>query len=190
MTNFRTTVKVDGGEYETLSDILPQEGDLDVLFIAKTPAPISVEVGHYFQGKQGKMFWNMLANYDILKVPAGKYADECLLFNNYGITDVVKVPRDYGNEPSVEEYRSGLRRILVIIEKYRPKVVVFVYKKVLDNIMDLNFGMKDKSKYGFNVRLEKYFDSKVFVFPMPGTPCRREYAAESMVELKKLIRSK
>jgi mismatch-specific thymine-DNA glycosylase len=157
---------------------------LDILFIAKTPATVSVDAGHYFQGRQGRMFWNKLSEYEILKVPKGQFEDEFLGKYNYGLTDIVKVPREYGNEPSEEEYKSGVMRILNLIEKYKPKVIVFVYKKVLDNIVRLSFGISTKSKYGFNSQLEKFFNSKVFVFPMPGTPCTTELSRTSMLELK------
>ena len=184
MVNFLT---VDGKKYNTLSDILPDDGNLNILFIAKTPTLDSVNAGHYFQGKQGRMFWNKLSEYEILKVPFGRFEDEFLLSNNYGITDIVKAPRNYGNEPSNEEYKKGLKRILSIVKKTKPKVIVFVYKGVLDNIMELNYGITEKSKYGFNPKLDKYFNSKVFVFPMPGTPCKKEDANKYMIELKKTI---
>jgi len=104
-------ISVDGKSHDTLADILPDEGQLEILFIAKTPATVSVNAGHYFQGRQGRIFWNKLADHNILKVPYGKFEDDYLLTNNYGLTDIVKVPRDYGNEPSDEEYRNGLHRI-------------------------------------------------------------------------------
>ena len=187
MANFRTRITFEGKSHDTLADILPDTGYLEILFIAKTPAIVSVVAGHYFQGKQGTMFWNRLSEYNILKVPNGIFADECLLLNNYGITDIVKVPRNYSNEPSDEEYRSGLQRILTVIEKYKPKVIVFVYKKVLDTIVKLNFGIQAKSNYGFNAQLDKCFNSKVFVFPMPGTPCKAGEAIQSMKALKNLL---
>lgn len=187
MANYKIEILVNGKKHYTLSDILPIDGILEILFIAKTPAPISVEAGHYFQGKQGTMLWNMLSKYDILQVHINKYPDECLLSNDCGITDIVKVPRDYGKEPSDQEYKDGLHRVLGIINKHKPKVIVFVYKKVLDNIIHLNFGIKEKSIYGFNSKLEKYFSSKVFVFPMPGTPCKKEEAVKSMSALRQLI---
>lgn len=118
MSNYRTIIEIDKNPIVTLSDILPDNNKLDILFIAKTPAPLSVEVGHYFQGRQGKMFWNKLENYNIIKVPPGKFHDDYLLLNNYGITDIVKVPRSYGNEPSNEEYLSGLKNIMSIINNY------------------------------------------------------------------------
>ncbi|MFP5041775.1 uracil-DNA glycosylase family protein [Parasediminibacterium sp. JCM 36343] len=187
MKNYKIKINVDKKEYYSLADILPDNGNLDILFIAKTPATISVGVGHYFQGKQGTMFWNRLSDYGILKVPNNDFADNYLLENNYGITDIVKVPRDYGNEPTSEEYRQGLQRILLIIEKFNPKVIIFVYKAVLDKIIKLNFNVNTKSNYGFNPQLEKYFNSRVFAFPMPGTPCKSEEAIKSMTMLKQVL---
>jgi mismatch-specific thymine-DNA glycosylase len=188
MKNYKIKIKVDNKDHYTLADILPDNEKLDILFIAKTPANVSVEAGHYFQGKQGTMFWNRLSEYNILKFPIENYADNYLLSNNYGITDIVKVPRDYGNEPSDEEYKQGVHRILETIKKFNPTVIVFVYKTVLDKIINLKFDIINKSNYGFNPQLEKYFSSKVFVFPMPGTPCKSEEAKKAMLELKKVLK--
>ncbi|WP_320018409.1 uracil-DNA glycosylase family protein [Labilibaculum manganireducens] len=190
MGHYRIEIEIEGKKHNTLSDILPDNGSLEILFIAKTPAPSSVEIGHYFQGRQGTMFWNKLSEFDILNIPYGQFADEYLLSNNYGITDIVKIPRSYGNEPSDYEYKQGFTRILNLIEKFEPRVIVFVYKKVLDNIIRLNYGINEKSNYGFNAKLDKYFKAKVFVFPMPGTPCRREQAMQSMKELSNLMKEK
>jgi len=187
MTKYKITIDVDGKIVETLSDILPDKPGLKILLIAKTPALKSVNKGHYFQGSQGRAFWNRLAEYKILNVPFGKHEDEYLLDKSIGITDIVKVPRNFGDEPSDMEYRLGLQRILDLINLHKPKVIVFVYKKVLDNILKFGFNIIDKSSYGFNPDFEQNFNSKVFVFPMPGTPCKREQAIEAMEELQKLI---
>lgn len=185
--NHRTTIQVNGKDVETLLDILPNEGKLKILFIAKTPATISVSKGHYFHGSQGTSFWNKLKSYGILKVKQNTYEDENLLDNQFGITDIVKVPRDYGNEPSPDEYKQGLERINAIINKYNPLVIVFVYKGVLDNILKHQFKIKSKSNYGFNAELDHLFKSKIFVFPMPGTPCNSADADLHMKELKKIV---
>ena len=92
--NYRITTIVNGRKADTLADILPDKGKLNILMIAKTPAPVSVKAGHYFQGQQGKMLWNRLAEYGILKYPSGEFPDDYLLLNKIGITDIVKVPRD------------------------------------------------------------------------------------------------
>jgi len=121
-------VKENNREYETLDDILPETLGLKVLFVAKTPSPVSVKARHYFQGRQGRMFWNKLLNYGIL-TSMTKFEDDSLLDNGFGITDVVKKPRTYGNEPSVGEYRQGFDRILDLVAKHSPLVVVFVTKQ-------------------------------------------------------------
>ena len=92
-----------------------------MLIVAKTPALVSVEAGHYFQGRQGRMFWNRLRDYDILTAPPGTHEDDVLLAHGYGLTDVVKVPRNYGNEPSDDEYREGLGRTSVSSHGWSPK---------------------------------------------------------------------
>jgi len=180
-------IEEDGEIFKTFEDILPPR-PCKILFIAKTPAPKSVEKGHYFQGTQGRTFWNKLIDYGILSVPGGEYEDDQLIKNGYGITDLVKRPRNYGNEPKQDEYIAGLSRIMNIIDRIEPKVIVFVYKKVLDVVIRQSFGIRTKSIYGYNQPLNEYFKSKVFVFPMPGTPCTSEQAHKSMLELKNIIK--
>lgn len=187
MTNFKIILEQGGQRFETLRDILPDNsGKLEILFIAKTPATKSVAAGHYFQGRQGQMFWNRLKEYGILGTKSGTFEDENLIDNKFGLTDIVKKPRDFGDEPSEREYREGLERILNLINKHKPKVIVFVYKKVLDNILRWGHGLNVKSVYGFNDDLKKYFDSEVFVFPLPGTPCTTDQGIKAMNELKQM----
>lgn len=188
MPNYSTTITVNGVKHKTLKDILPKTNKpLKILFIAKTPALKSVEIGHYFQGQQGQFFWNQLREYGILNFKPNTFEDENLLDNNCGFTDIVKVPRNFGNEPTAEEYKAGLDKILKTIEDYQPKVIVFVYKKVLDNILNYGFETKDKSVYGVNTDLKSKFKSQVFVFPMSGTPCTREQRLQAMEDLKAIV---
>ncbi|WP_368489692.1 uracil-DNA glycosylase family protein [Clostridium sp. BJN0013] len=187
MANYRTQIQVDGGTMETLQDILPQGNELNILFVGKVPTPFSVKEGHYFQGRQGKMFWNKLQKYDILHIPSGSKEDEQLLNYGYGIVDITKIPKKYGVEPSADEYRKGAEKISSIIGLYKPKVIVFIYKRVLDRLLDCAFNMNTISQYGFNRNLERVLGSKIFVFPMPGTPCKKDDADKYMMQLKKLI---
>ena len=183
-TDNSTVINVDGRQVRTLRDILPAKPGLRVLFVAKTPAPVSVEAGHYFQGSQGRMFWNRLNEYGLLK-PTTAYEDDSLLEHGYGLTDVVKVPRASGNEPSDAEYAAGVGRILELVRLHRPRVVVFVYKRVLDQILRIGFGIRTKASYGFNSPFEERFGTRVFAFPLPGTPCTTVQAAVAMATLVK-----
>lgn len=191
MGNYRTSISVDNKKYDTLKDILPEDSHtIDILFIAKTPAMKSVEIGHYFQGQHGQLFWNKLKSYGILKVRPGTFEDENLLENNLAITDIVKIPRNYGNEPTDDEYKAGLNRILNLIKKHKPTVIVFVYKRVLDNILKFGFDLNTKTEYGLNSTLKSYLNSNVFVFPMPGTPCTKEQGEKAMSDLVSLLKNR
>ena len=127
------------------------------------------------------MFWNRLRECGLL-IPTTEFEDDSLLDHGYGLTDLVKVPRGYGDEPSDAEYREGLHRILDLVRLHRPKVVVFVYKKVLDQILRFGFGISARSSYGFNPSVETQFGARVFAFPLPGTPCNTAQAIAAMKE--------
>ena len=180
----RTTLEVNGCIITTLRDILPTSGPMKMLIIGKTPAPVSVAAGHYFQGRQGQAFWRMLKQYELLRVPRGKFEDEVLLDHGYGITDIAKAPREFGNEPSDDEYREGFARIRDFARRLRPHILLFVYKRVLDETIRHGHGPGPRSVYGFNKELDALFGSRVFAFPMPGTPCTKETARRVMRELR------
>ena len=183
----RIQIQKEGKTYDTLEDILPSDSlKLDMLIIGKVPAPESVKAGHYFQGRQGKTMWNKLTSYEILKKNT-LYHDDSLLHSKIGITDIVKVPREYGNEPSSSEYSEGKKRIISIIDKYKPKVVFFVYKPVLEHFVSLLCEII----YGFNENLTEYFNGcKVFLFPMPGTRgATKDIIEKAMTDLKKYLKN-
>lgn len=178
----QTYISVGRQQVLTLRDILPaRSSELHLLFVAKTPAPRSVEAGHYFQGQQGTAFWKKLLAYGLLK-PTTEFEDDSLLEHGYGLTDIAKVPRPFGQEPSGREYEEGSFRILDLIRTHNPKAVVFVYKKVLDEVSRLRFGSKEKTRYGFNQRLESDFGTKVFAFPLPGVGSCNALEAESALQ--------
>ena len=126
-------LEIEGRKVRTLRDILPETPGLRALFVAKTPAPASVEAGHYFQGRQGKLFWGQLKKYGIL-CQRTAFEDDALLGQGFGITDIAKKPRPYRDEPSSKEYADGVSRIVNLIKLHKPTVVIFVYKRVLDNL--------------------------------------------------------
>jgi hypothetical protein len=184
----RTVIRIDGRDVATLADVLPESGCLKMLMVAKTPATDSVAAGHYFQGAQGRMLWNRLRDYGLLEVPAGTFEDDVLLNHGYGLTDIVKVPRDYGSEPDEDEYRAGINRILDLVREIKPQVLFFVYKRILDQILRLAFGRSTKARYGFNPELDELLGSAVFVFPMPGTPCTTAEARTAMSALVQTLK--
>lgn len=181
--SFRSEIMIAGRTYATLQDVLPESGPVRMLIIGKAPAPVSVEAGHYFQGKQGRLFWSRLREYGLLRVPPGRYEDEVLLYHGYGVTDIVKRPYPFGLEPSDQEYREGVARARGLVCRLAPQVALFVYKKPLDRWLSIDAGWRVRSAYGFNPKHAAGFGCKVFVFPMPGTPCPASTAYRAMQEL-------
>jgi len=178
-----TEIEVDGLVVPTLADILPERGELRALFIGKTPSPASVAVGHYFEGKMGKGLWKRLGEAGILSASPDGYPDDALLGEGFGVTDLCKVPRPFGDEPGRSEYEAGWERVTAIVSQLRPRILVFVYKGSLDKVLHFSFGWEHKSGYGFNDDLARTFGRRVFAFPLPGVSCTVREAQRHMTDL-------
>lgn len=123
----RTTIVVRGEATETLADLPPLRDHL--LFVGLNPSPVSVEAGHYHQGRLGRTFWRRLMLARILPpATAIETADDALLAAGHGITDLLKdpSPRDVASDA---ELTAGVGPLWQKIALWRPAAVVFVYKR-------------------------------------------------------------
>ena len=122
-----TSIEVDGQPVDTLADLPPLRDHL--LFVGLNPSPVSVEAGHYHQGRLGQTFWRRLMTAGVL--PPGtpiETADDALLAAGHGITDLLKAPtaRD---EASDALLITGVGPLWQKIALWRPGAVVFIYKR-------------------------------------------------------------
>ena len=123
----RTTLEIDGVAVETLADLPPRRDRL--LFVGLNPSPVSVEAGHYHQGRLGQTFWRRLTTARV--IPSGtpvEAADDALMAAGHGITDLIKLqtPRDEATEA---ELTAGVGPLWQKIAIWRPAAVVFIYKR-------------------------------------------------------------
>lgn len=128
----RATLVVDGLPLETLADIAPSPGRL--LFVGLNPSPVSVDAGHYHQGRLGRAFWRRLVAAGILPVGTDlATADDALSAAGHGITDLLKVvsPRDVA---TLAELRAGVGPLWQRTALWRPGAVVFVYKRAAEAV--------------------------------------------------------
>jgi TDG/mug DNA glycosylase family protein len=121
---------VDGIAVPTLADLPPMRDRL--LFVGLNPSPVSVESGHYFQGRLGQAFWRRLMLAGVL--PPGtpiETADDALVAAGHGLTDLIKAPtaRD---EATDDVLRAGVGPLWQKIALWRPGAVVFIYKRAAD----------------------------------------------------------
>ncbi len=181
--DYRIELPLDGRLVPTLADILPERGPLRMLIVGKTPSPASVETGHYFQGRMGRGLWKRLDEAEVLRPVPGLFPDELLLEQGFGLTDICKLPRPFGEEPSEEEYREGWERVGPLLTKLRPRVLAFVYKGALDKVLRYCYGWEHKSCYGFNDDLMRTFGRRVFAVPLPGVACTAREARRYMQDL-------
>jgi TDG/mug DNA glycosylase family protein len=178
VTIFRTTETWRGEECETLADIL--EPGLTCVFVGLNPSNVSVEKGHYLQGTLGRQFWALLHSFGILPKPEnGTFADEILLENGFGITDLAKCPSPRANSLTKDDIETGRAILRAKIERFQPKIVCSVYKTTLEVIT----GRKYPKKYGL---LDATIgDTKLFAAPFPYRS--REEVGEYFPHLKQLI---
>jgi TDG/mug DNA glycosylase family protein len=126
----RTTIVVDGATVETLADLPPLRDRL--LFVGLNPSPVSVEAGHYFQGRLGQLFWRRLMTAAILPADTEiASADDTLVAEGHGLTDLFKVPtpRDEATDATL---RSGVGPLWQKVAIWRPAAIVFVYKRAAE----------------------------------------------------------
>ncbi len=123
----RITTLIDGEQVETLADLPPLRDRL--LFVGLNPSPVSVEAGHYHQGRLGQTFWRRLMTAGV--IPRGtpiETADDALMAAGHGITDLIKLPtpRDEATDAALT---AGVGPLWQKIAIWRPAAVVFIYKR-------------------------------------------------------------
>lgn len=123
----RTRIVVDGRTTETLADLPPLRDRL--LFVGLNPSPVSVEAGHYHQGRLGRTFWRRLMLAKLLPAATPiETADDALVAAGHGITDLHRAP-SARDEATDAVLTAGVGILWQKISVWRPAAVVFIYKR-------------------------------------------------------------
>jgi TDG/mug DNA glycosylase family protein len=123
----RATITVDGEPIETLADLPPLRDRL--LFVGLNPSPVSVEAGHYLQGRLGRAFWARLMRAGVIPADTPiERADDALVAAGHGITDLLKVPSPR-DEATDAELTAGVGPLWQKVAIWRPAAVMFIYKR-------------------------------------------------------------
>jgi len=174
----RTTIVVDGEPIETLEDLPPLPNGL--LFVGLNPSPVSVQAGHYHQGRIGRRFWRRLMTARVLAAATTiETADDALVAAGHGITDLLKHP-SARDEATDAELNAGVGPLWQRIAIWRPGAVVFVYKRAAEAAA----GRRLEERWG---RLEGIALSGRPCFVMPGPYAPAAEVADGLNLLRNLL---
>ena len=111
----------------TLGDLLAD--GLRAVCVGINPSIVSVELGHYYQGPLGQRFFARLREAGLIPAAARGSEDDVAFAAGVGFSDIVKRPTRGSKEVSAREFAHGRSLLLPKLEKHRPPLVVFAYKK-------------------------------------------------------------
>lgn len=115
-----------GQRIRTLDDLLRPE--LRVVCVGINPSLVSVDAGHYYQGRLGQRFFDRLRSVGLLSAELDGYEDDALFAAGVGFTDMVKRPTRRGHEPEAAEFAYGRPRLEHELDRWAPQLVIFTYK--------------------------------------------------------------
>lgn len=171
----RVTVDWVGTEVETLEDLL-RDG-LRAVTVGINPAPVSVAVGHYYQGRYGQRFFHRLTLAGL--VPDGDgFEDDRAFAAGIGFTDVVKRATVGAGEVSGAELKHGREILEAKLTKLAVPLVIFVFKKSAQTLL----GPLPSGFYGLVPR-RRLGAARLFVMPGPTAP--RETEADAVQKLRR-----
>lgn len=171
------TIEDGGRTVETLADLPPLRDRL--LFVGLNPSPVSVDAGHYHQGRLGRAFWGRLMQATILPADTDiATADDALVAAGHGITDLHKLPSARDDAPDAT-LRAGVGPLWMKVALWRPAAVVFVYKRAAEIVA----GRRLAEKWG---QLHGVALSGRPCFLMPGPYAPAEEVSEGLNLLRNL----
>jgi TDG/mug DNA glycosylase family protein len=115
-----------GTEVETLADLFPAHPR--AVCVGINPAPTSVAVGHYYQGRQGQRFFARLVQAGVLQPVSDGFEDDAAVAAGIGFTDVVKRPTARADEVSPDEVRRGRELLERKLSRTGARVLIFPFK--------------------------------------------------------------
>ncbi len=146
-----------GEAVETLEDLV--RPGLRAVCVGFNPAEVSVDAGHYYQGRAGQRFLSRLAAVGGLPDGVG-WEDDRAYASGLGFIDIVKRPTRRAESLRGEDYEYGRPILAAKLQEFRPGLVIFSFKQAAMKY----FGSFEGN--GF-VRGLQAGDAQVFVMPGP-----------------------
>lgn len=122
-----------GVKVATLPDIAPKPGA--VLLVGINPALVSVNAGHYYQGRLGRRLWRRLEGLGLLRDATPGAEDEAFAAAGHGLTDLVKRPTASADMLAEEELQSGVETLRAKVRAWRPGLVLFAFRPPAERLI-------------------------------------------------------
>ena len=124
----RQEISISGVQILTLCELT--KPGLKAIFIGINPSPVSVEVGHYYQGRLGKRFWGRLRHFKILPDLPHNAEDDFSFDRGFGFMDLVRNPTSSASELSRAAKHAAVQDLYsrLVALGARP-LVIFVYSE-------------------------------------------------------------
>jgi len=164
-----------GEEVETLEDLLAP--NLRAVCVGINPSVVSVEGGHYYQGRLGQAFYRRLQRVGLFPQTFEGFEDDALFERGVGFTDIIKRPTARASELSPADYEHGRARLVEKLGHHRPKMVIFTFKKTAEVLLGKFAGHGEKPSPVEGVRF----------FVMPGPYATTSVATSALVTLQDLL---
>jgi TDG/mug DNA glycosylase family protein len=123
------TIKVGNRKVRTLREKL--RPNLKAVFVGLNPSRVSVEAGHYYQGRLGLRFWRRVEEYIIGETLPDGCQDEIAFTYGYGFADVVRRPTPRAANLTREEICNAVPNFIRRIEQRtaggRKPLIIFVF---------------------------------------------------------------
>ena len=176
MTDHRRTERWLGERVETLEDLL--RPSLRAVVIGINPSCVSVEAGHYYQGRLGRLLFRRLKAVGLFEgAPRGE-EDDVLFAQGVGFTDIVKRPSPRANALSSRDLAHGRERLARKLASLDVPLLIFTYKRTAQVLYGAFEGAGFISEPG----------EEQARFVMPGPYAPRPLAEALLADLRRYLR--
>lgn len=163
-----------GQNVETLEDLLRPE--LRAVCIGINPSTVSVEAGHYYQGRLGQSHFARLRTVGLLPARYEGYEDDALFESGVGFTDIIKRPTGRAKDLTSAEYEFGVDLLLEKLQRHRPRLAIFTFKKTAEVLLGKFDGHGERPSRVDGVRF----------FVMPGPYEKRDVVNRGLAALREI----
>jgi TDG/mug DNA glycosylase family protein len=170
----------DGSRVRALEELWPEEPR--AMVVGLNPAPASVEVGHYYQGRSGRQRMGLLTDAGLFPAPEDdQFVDDVAFAAGVGFADLVRRPTAGEKDLSESEIKAGAERLRAELTQRNVPLVISVFRHPAAYLAG-----RKKAKPGF---LDIHPVAGTKIFRLPGPYAAAEYRDEIMAELKDFLSS-